>query len=225
MTTYSKSITIGNREIPLVSFIKRLTWAMYIAGALGLSFPATRDLFQLLTPFNLLFTAFLVIYFQPQRNTPFWIFVALAAGLGFAAEVLGVATGFPFGDYTYGKTLGIKLFEVPLTIALNWLVLATVCGFLINKLKVHLVVKVTLAAALMVGLDILIEPVAIRYDFWSWAQGEPPLSNYLGWFGVAWIIQWGYFLLAFKKEHPLASHFFIIQTTFFTLCLILAKVI
>jgi len=225
MTTYSKTITIGNRTISLVTFIKQLTWAMYIAGSLGLSFSASRDLFQFLTPFNLLFTAFLLIYFQPERSQSFWVFAALAAGLGYAMEVLGVATGFPFGDYVYGKTLGIKLFAVPLTIALNWLLLAYVCGFLANRLKVPNIIKVTLAALLMVGLDVLIEPVAIRYDFWSWAEGTPPLSNYLGWFGTAWVIQWGFFLLPFKKDHPIAAHFFIIQATFFTLCLLLAKVI
>ncbi|MCB1155806.1 carotenoid biosynthesis protein, partial [bacterium] len=38
---------------------------------------------------------------------------------------------------------------------------------------------------LMVLLDIFIEPVAIRYDFWSWAGGAPPLQNYVGWFLVS----------------------------------------
>jgi putative membrane protein len=35
-------------------------------------------------------------------------------------EVVGVKTGLIFGEYKYGSTLGIKLFEVPLIIGFNW---------------------------------------------------------------------------------------------------------
>ena len=221
-----RTIALAGRNIPLTTFAKYLTGAMYIAGAIGLSLPASRSLFQFLTPFNLLFTAIVLVYFQADRSAAFWTFALIAAFLGFASEVLGVATGFPFGDYVYGPTLGVKLWEVPLTIGLNWLVLAYVCGYLVRShIKTTPWLQVPLAAALMVALDVVIEPVAIRYDFWSWAQGTPPIENYVGWFGVALIIQGAFFSLPFAKRNPLAAHIFIIEATFFILCLILAQVI
>jgi len=32
---------------------------------------------------------------------------------------------------------------------------------------------------------VAIEPVAIRYNYWQWAEGVVPLKNYLGWFVVS----------------------------------------
>ncbi|MEV4491954.1 carotenoid biosynthesis protein [Micromonospora coxensis] len=46
--------------------------------------------------------------------------VAVATGGGFAIEALGVATGFPFGNYDYSGELGPKLAGVPLIIPLAW---------------------------------------------------------------------------------------------------------
>jgi putative membrane protein len=45
--------------------------------------------------------------------------VIITAG-GFAVEALGVATGFPFGDYAYSGALGPRLLGVPLVIPLAW---------------------------------------------------------------------------------------------------------
>ena len=40
-------------------------------------------------------------------------YVAIAAGVGGAMEAVGVATGFPFGSYSYSDTLGPTLIGVP----------------------------------------------------------------------------------------------------------------
>ena len=41
----------------------------------------------------------------------------------------------------------------------------------------------------MVGLDFLIEPIAVKYDFWNWSQNEVPKQNYLMWFILSIIMQ------------------------------------
>ena len=40
----------------------------------------------------------------------------------------------------------------------------------------------------MVGLDFLIEPVAISLDFWSWQGGQIPLQNYIMWFLISLVM-------------------------------------
>ena len=50
--------------------------------------------------------------------------VGSAAALGFAAELVGVATGRPFGHYTYSSQLGRKLGGVPLAAAAAWAMMA-----------------------------------------------------------------------------------------------------
>jgi len=34
----------------------------------------------------------------------------------------------------------------------------------------------------MVGMDLLIEPVAIELNFWRWTDVTVPLENYIAWF-------------------------------------------
>ena len=45
------------------------------------------------------------------------------------------------------------------------------------------------ASLFMVGLDYLIEPVAMKYDFWDWSQNKVPLQNYFMWFLVSILMQ------------------------------------
>ena len=50
--------------------------------------------------------------------------VAGAGALGFAAELAGVATGKPFGHYTYSGKLGPRVRGVPLAAAAAWAMMA-----------------------------------------------------------------------------------------------------
>lgn len=60
----------------------------------------------------------------------------LAVGVyGFVIEVIGSASGFPFGDYEYTKALGPALFDVPLALASAWIVVTAFTLFLLNVTK------------------------------------------------------------------------------------------
>ena len=37
----------------------------------------------------------------------------------------------------------------------------------------------------MLGVDLIMEPVAIANQFWSWEGGDVPLYNYVCWFLIA----------------------------------------
>jgi putative membrane protein len=43
------------------------------------------------------------------------------------------------------------------------------------------------AALLVTGIDLLIEQVAPKLDFWQFEGGLPDLQNYLSWIGVAFL--------------------------------------
>jgi putative membrane protein len=72
-----------------------------------------------------------------------------------------------------------------------------------------------MGSLLMVGLDILIEPVAIALDFWEWSEGSIPLKNYLGWFVISSILQILFHLLRFDKNNILAKYVIFVQAIFF----------
>jgi uncharacterized membrane protein len=187
----------------------------YAVGFYGLGFSAYRPWFQVLVPFNLLLTNAVLFFFHRGFGRAFWAFAAVVAGGGFLAEVLGVHTGLLFGTYTYGQALGLQLWQVPLIIGLNWLMLVYTTGHLSDLLPLPWLARALLAAGLMVALDFFIEPVAVAFDFWSWQGGHIPLSNFAGWFGVSFLMQLYYQRANIRKGNPVAPSVYLLQLLFF----------
>lgn len=142
--------------------------------------------------------------------------VVLVGTLGFAAEWVGVHTGWLFGDYRYGANLGFKLFDIPVMIAVNWAMLSFAAIACVIKLRVPVIVKAILSALLMTLLDVLIEPVAVSSDFWSWADGYIPFYNYVCWFAVAFPLH--YYLIRRKtpEQNRVSVGLFGVLIVFFT---------
>lgn len=163
---------------------------IYTVGRIGLVHETYALEFQSVTWLNLVITAALTFVFHRHLTTKFLLTCLVIFTLGFVVEWLGVETGLIFGEYEYGKTLGIKLADIPLLIGLNWLVLIYgVCNFL-NLFTLKTPVYILSGAALMVLLDFFMEPFAIRFDLWLWKQNAVPLQNYLGWFVVSLLMIW-----------------------------------
>ena len=204
-------------ELPFVNHRNAfgLLAAMHIAGAIGLSIEESRAIFQALTPFNLIVTFALALHFEEHKNAKYFLFIAITFLVGFFVEVAGVSTGAIFGEYSYGKTLGFKWLNVPLVIGLNWVVLIYCTRHFAERFTSNAILIALIGAALMVGIDVLIEPVAIRFDFWSWQSSSIPLQNYIAWFVVSFLLH-----LTFKKlmpisNNPLAIRLLYIEIAFF----------
>ena len=45
----------------------------------------------------------------------------------------------------------------------------------------------------MLIFDIIMEPVAIKSQFWVWEGGDIPIYNYVCWFIIGFILQFIYF--------------------------------
>ena len=187
-------------------------------GLWGLLLSGDPAYFQQLTPMNLLLTNALLFGFHRHWNGDFVLFAAVVFTVGFLSEVIGVHTGLLFGDYSYGAALGAKLWEVPLLIGLNWLMLVYTTGHISNYIGLHWVAKALVGAGLMVLLDYFIEPVAMQYDFWSWSGNHIPASNFIGWFGVALLLQLYFQRANIFKHNKLAPYVYLVQLLFF-ICL------
>lgn len=167
-----------------------------------------------LTPINLVLTAgAMVVFSKLDRRT---VALALVLGtLGYFVEVLGVWTGRVFGDYSYGEVLGLKVLNVPLLIGLNWSMLVFAIGVPMARSSMPTWAKVMLSSAMMVALDVLIEPVAIRLGFWTWAQGTIPVQNYVAWGAVSALFFTLFFLAPVRRENPVARYVLVAQVIFF----------
>ncbi|MBT0812553.1 carotenoid biosynthesis protein [Litoribacter ruber] len=194
---------------------KIITVLLYGVGIIGMSIPDLRPIFQFLTPFHLAISTFSLLLFHAGWNKNFIVFAIGTFLIGFLAEVLGVQTGILFGEYIYGPVLGIQLWGVPLMIGVNWFLLTYLTGNLAERYIANDFLAALGAAFMMVGLDILIEPVAVALDFWQWEGGVIPISNYLGWLGVAFLLQLFYKKAQFPKQNPLAMTLLLAMTFFF----------
>ncbi|MGM0567250.1 MAG: carotenoid biosynthesis protein [Bacteroidota bacterium] len=194
---------------------KAVIGIVYLVGILGMSIPETRGLFQQLTPVNLLFAGFMLFLFhRPYSLKPALLFLLVFLG-GFGVEVAGVQTGLVFGSYAYGEALGLKIAGTPLLIGLNWLMLIYMVYHLLQDLETSFFLKSIIGALMMVAYDLLLEPVAIRLDFWQWGGGAIPLQNYLAWFGISFVFLLIWNLAKAKTTNPVSNTLLATQMSFF----------
>lgn len=118
---------------------------------------------------------------------------AVSAGGGFASEVIGTETGYPYGCYAYAvDRLGPSLLDVPLVVPLAWtagLYPVWCVATRITRTAPGRVAGVTVG---MVGWDLYLDPQMVADGQWAWCNGgglpgiaHIPLTNFAGWVVVA----------------------------------------
>ncbi|GIF05729.1 carotenoid biosynthesis protein [Actinoplanes siamensis] len=115
---------------------------------------------------------------------------------GFAVEAVGVATGFPFGDYEYSGRLGPRLLGVPLIIPLAWTWMAWPAWLAALRVARRRIPRIAVAAAGLAAWDLFLDPQMVAEDYWRWRDPVPalpgvpgvPIGNYLGWLGFALLL-------------------------------------
>lgn len=200
-----------------VNLIIIILFIIHLVGGVALSIDSVKSIFLSLTPINLALTFGLLIWGNDDFSINFFKVISVLFLIGFFVEVFGVYSGLLFGEYHYGKTLGFQFFDVPLIIGVNW-VLLVMSSFAVSSYFVsNSIFKVVLSSIIMVLLDFMIEPVAIRLDFWHWESDVIPLQNYIMWFLVAVIMNLILTFNQFKFNVKLGFGLLISQILFFTL--------
>ena len=210
---------VPSRGEPRVSRLligKILVFALYLVGVIGLSLPEYQDVFLRLTPAQLLISLFLILSFHKGWNDAFPIYAAAAFWIGFGSELIGIHTGYLYGDYVYGPTLGPMLWDVPIIIGVNWFILSYLTGTVFHKIP-NDYYAAFLGALSMTALDYILEPVAVAMGFWAWKFDIIPPGNYAGWFGVAFLIHLIYRKANFEKSNPIAAFLLVAMILFFTI--------
>ncbi len=147
--------------------------------------------------------------------------------VAFTAEALGVNFGLVFGHYYYTSALGISLFGVPFLAALAWepVVYAAFClsDMLASRgesLSITILRQTSPVWAAGIGAlattawDLMIDPIAVSQGWWVWVNGGAyvpylangvPITNFLGWLLVAFIINLVYRRVADGMQRPVKS--------------------
>src|SRR5665213_1381174 len=106
----------------------------HIVGLMGLLF-FNRSFFLQFTPGNLLLMLVLLVWTQTGKNRWFFIFLISCFLVGLGVEIMGVRTGILFGKYSYGTVMGYKLWDTPLILGVNWIIVAYCSGMSIHRLR------------------------------------------------------------------------------------------
>jgi len=192
----------------------------HLVGSIGLAIPDTKSYFLSLSSYNLLLSFIIVIVSSQVKSLRFYIFILFVFLTGYFVELIGVHTHYLFGNYRYGSNLGFKILDIPLIIGVNWVVLILVSHSISLKIVKHNNFTPIIASLLMVGLDFLIEPVAIKSDYWSWENNQIPLYNYVCWFLISFLIHIVYQKNKLTEQNSVYNCLYIVLVVFFTLQLI-----
>jgi putative membrane protein len=215
---YKYSIAIG------------ISLLFHFSAIIGLLFTDYKDFFIDNTPLNLIVSLILVFYTHQYVNKSFWLFFIACTIAGVIYEIIGTNTGLLFGDYEYSDVMGYKVLGVPVLLGNLWFTTMYCAGSLSfqsyqfikvkydlqlsKKMKLHFLAIVGAFAAVL--LDLFLEPIAIKLNFWQWLpNGEIPIYNYVCWFFGSLILQYLFVNLNFNKQNKFAVYLYLIQVAFF----------
>jgi putative membrane protein len=203
----------------LTQLLTAILLIFYLVGTIGIALHPLE--FAKLTPFNLLLTLGLCLWPHQPKDTFFFIQLSAIFLASFLLEYVGVNSGLIFGHYTYGNALGPKLGSTPLMIGINWVIVVYSSLQLVQTISTKLKVKLNaltgagLAALAMVALDLLIEPLAPKLDFWEFNNLQVPLQNYTAWFFFGFIFCYWLIKAGVLKNNPMGWRVYLVQFVFF----------
>lgn len=120
--------------------------------------------------------------------------VLATAGIGLASEVVGVATGIPYGCYEYASgRLGPSIADVPLVVPFAWTAGFYPVWCAASLLTRSRLPRIALTTIGVVGWDLYLDPQMVADGQWRWCVTDAglagiehiPLTNYAGWVVVA----------------------------------------
>lgn len=185
---------------------------VYVSGSIG--FIIKPSFFAPFTPLSLLLTCGVFLIHQPI-NKNYMIGFVMVSLIGFISELIGIKTGLIFGNYHYGSGLGTKLEGVPIIISLNWALIVTAALGVSHKLFENKYVIAFCTAAIATGIDLLMEQVAPKLNFWFFDTGIAGLHNYIGWFAVSFLASALFYDYLKKTDYKVSAIILALQLLFF----------
>ncbi len=201
-------------KIKKLNYYLAITFVFFLlVGLIGM-FTSFENTFKELSFFNLVFTFLLVLISLKSEINHFIKPFLIVFLIGFIAEQIGVHSGLIFGSYSYGNSLGFRVFQVPLIIGVNWAILSFGAWHISELFTSNNRNRFLIGSLFMVLFDLVMEPTAIALNYWNWTSGEIPLYNYISWFGIGFLAMFIYAKFP-TKTSGITKIVFISQFIFF----------
>ena len=138
--------------------------------------------------------ASVVLLFVPTAViSAFWLgkrdailLLCLLGLYAFIIESIALATGFPYGSFSYTELIGPRIFgATPLALFVSWTPLLLAAYSVAANAFYNPWARVGVTTIVLVVFDFVLDPGAVYLKFWSYSEGGwyygVPWSNYLGW--------------------------------------------
>lgn len=183
---------------------------LHFFGIIGISLEQFRSLFLSMSIVTLMLS---FVWVLVDAGTIKWSRVGLVFIAAFFLELVGISTGYPFGEYQYLENLGPKLMGTPIIIGVNWLVMALISRRVIEQKVQHPIFAAVLTGLLMTIIDLFIEPICEKLGYWKWNAGFAPIQNFVAWWFFGALFAW--FLGSDKGNSKHANLFLVVYIAFF----------
>jgi len=224
--------------MPFKNLISKNNTALFLAilfhlsGLIGILLTQYKSWFIEKTTLNLLLMFALLLFVQERKDKHLLLFFCTCFFIGMLTEIIGVNTGIIFGNYSYGNIMGIKYKGVPLLIGVNWFNVIFCSGILANQIAdfiknrfksiempskhiINYLLTITLGSLIATLFDFIIEPVAIKLDFWQWKNNVVPIFNYISWFIISFLLLVLFNQMKLDRKNSFAMQLLLIQYLFF----------
>lgn len=190
---------------------------LYVSGVIWYAIPSVGLRIGRMSSLMLFICTGGVFYytFRQRWHMPTLIWVALSFLFTLTLEIVGVATYKIFGAYYYYPTLQPQILKVPVLIGINWVMLAYGAVHLVSFLRLPGWLAGLIAAVAMTGFDYVMEPIAVKLQFWYWIGDQIPLQNFIAWFMIALVICIPLTYIRKRPRTALLGWFFVLQLFFF----------
>lgn len=111
--------------------------------------------------------------------------VILLSLYAYFIEFVGLKTGFPYGEFSYGIQLGPMISGVPVGLPIFFIPLVLNSVLLVNLFEMkNYLQRVLSGLGVLLLIDSVLDPAAVSLGIWSYSSGVfygVPVSNFLGW--------------------------------------------
>lgn len=161
-------IMIASANLSGIPEIIRFNPILILMGVVVMRLPLISGILPLMKKRSILIFSLLIVY-------------------TYAIEIIAVRTGYPYGEFEYGVSLGPMLLDIPLALPLFFIPLVLnsyiLCVLLFDSAQ-KMIYRVPMVVIVVILIDMILDPAAVSIGFWAYESGiyyNVPISNYAGW--------------------------------------------
>lgn len=129
-------------------------------------------------------TALAAAYWLGKRDAI--LLLSLLGVYAFIIESFALATGYPYGNFSYSELIGLRLLgAAPLALFFSWTPLLLAAYSVSANILDNIWARIGATTLVLVIFDFVLDPGAVYLKFWSYSEGGwyygVPWSNFLGW--------------------------------------------